>query len=164
MNTLAAKSTQSPDTTSIVIDEVFPHKAEVLWKAITNGDLMGRWMMKPTGFEPVVGNRFTFQTTPAGKWDGFIRCEVLEVAPLERFAFAWRGGDEGNVGYGSKLDTVVTFTLGRTDTGTRLSLVHSGFLLPKNDTAYRNMSEGWKKVVRRFETVAAETASAETLQ
>lgn len=156
MNNLAAKSEQSPDTTSIVIDEVFPHKAEVLWRAITNGDLMGRWMMKPTGFEPVVGNRFTFQTTPAGKWDGFIRCEVLEVAPLERFAFAWRGGDEGNVGYGSKLDTIVTFTLRPVQTGTRLRMEHSGFVLPKNDTAYTNMGKGWIKCVETLGTVAGE--------
>ena len=157
MNNIAVKSDmQSTDATSIVIDEVFPHGAEVLWKAITNGDLMGRWMMKPTGFEPVVGNRFTFQTTPAGAWDGFIRCEVLEVLPLERFAFAWRGGDEGNVGYGSKLDTVVTFTLRRVQTGTRLRMEHSGFVLPKNNTAYTNMGKGWVKCVETLSTVAAE--------
>jgi uncharacterized protein YndB with AHSA1/START domain len=154
MNNLAVK----PATTSIVIDEVFPHRAEVLWRAITNGDLMGRWMMKPNGFEPVVGNRFTFQTTPAGKWDGTIRCEVLEVVPLERFAFAWRGGDEANVGYGSKLDTVVTFTLKRVQTGTRLRMEHSGFVLPKNDTAYTNMGKGWIKCVETLGTVAEEQA------
>ncbi|UDF31980.1 UNVERIFIED_ORG: SRPBCC domain-containing protein (plasmid) [Roseateles sp. XES5] len=153
-----------PDAQAIVLDDIFPHTPDVLWKALTSGDLIGRWLMMPKGFAPVVGNRFTFQTTPAGAWDGTIHCEVLEVVPNERLSYAWKGGHEDNEGYGSKLETVVTFTLGRTDTGTRLSLVHSGFLLPKNDTAYRNMSEGWKKVVRRFETVAAETASAETLQ
>ena len=152
-----------PDAQAIVLDDVFPHTPDVLWKALTSGDLIGRWLMSPKGFAPVVGNRFTFQTTPAGAWDGTIHCEVLEVVPNERLSYAWRGGHEDNEGYGSKLETVVTFTLGRTDTGTRLSLIHSGFLLPKNDTAYRNMSEGWKKVVRRFETVAAETASSETL-
>ncbi|MGD9480237.1 SRPBCC family protein [Shinella sp. G-2] len=153
-----------PDAQAIVLDDIFPHTPDVLWKALTSGDLIGRWLMAPMGFAPVVGNRFTFQTTPAGAWDGTIHCEVLEVVPNERLSYAWKGGHEDNEGYGSKLETVVTFTLGRTDTGTRLSLIHSGFLLPKNDTAYRNMSEGWKKVVRRFETVAAETASAETLQ
>jgi hypothetical protein len=38
-------------------------------------------------------------------------------------------------------------TLDRVDGGTRLRVVHSGFVMPKNDSAYRNMSEGWKKVV-----------------
>lgn len=152
MNNLAFK----PDTQSIVIDEVFPHKAEVLWKAITTGTLISRWMMEPVGFAPVQGTQFTFKTTPAGAWDGIIRCEVLEVIPNERFAYAWRGGHEDNVGYGSKLDTVVTFKLTRVQTGTRLRMEHSGFILPKNDTAYTNMGKGWVKCVQGISAVADE--------
>ena len=37
----------------IVVDEVFPHTPEVIWKTLTSGELMGRWLMAPTGFEPV---------------------------------------------------------------------------------------------------------------
>ena len=48
----------------IVVDEVFPHAPETIWKVLTSGALMSRWMMTPAGFEPVEGNRFTFQTTP----------------------------------------------------------------------------------------------------
>ena len=102
------------------------------------------------------GQRFTFQTTPAGAWDGVIHCEVLEVVPNERFSFAWQAGDEGNVGYGSRLDTIVTFTLAKADGGTRLRLVHSGFVTPKNDGAYKNMSGGWKKVVPQIGAIAGE--------
>ena len=29
----------------------------------------------------------------------------------------------------------------------RLRLVHAGFVLPRNETAYTNMSNGWKKVI-----------------
>ena len=138
------------DTQDIVVDEIFPHAPETIWKTLTTGELIARWMMAPTGFEPVKGKHFTFQTTPAGAWDGVIRCQVLEVMPNERFAYAWKGGDEGNVGYGSRLDTVVTWILSRVENGTRLRLVHSGFVLPQNDTAFKNMSEGWKKVVPRL--------------
>jgi uncharacterized protein YndB with AHSA1/START domain len=152
-----------PETQAIVIDEVFPHAPEVIWAAMTSGALMGRWLMAPKGFAPVVGNRFTFQTNPAGEWDGTIHCEVLDVVANERLSYAWRGGHEGNEGYGSKLETFVTFTLSAVDAGTRLQLVHSGFVLPKNDTAYRNMSEGWKTVVKRLDTVVAEEASSQTL-
>jgi uncharacterized protein YndB with AHSA1/START domain len=142
-------------TQDIVVDEVFPHAPETIWKLLTDGALMGRWMMAPNGFEAVVGNRFTFTTTPAGGWDGTIRCEVLDVMPEERLSYAWRGGHESNVGYGAPLDTVVTFTLHRTADGTRLRVVHSGFELPKNETAYRGMSEGWIKVVGRLDEAAA---------
>jgi uncharacterized protein YndB with AHSA1/START domain len=139
-----------PDTQDIVVDEVFPHAPETIWKTLTTGELIGRWMMAPTGFEPVEGRHFTFQTRPAGAWDGTIHCQVLEVIPNERLVYAWKAGHEGNVGYGSPLDTVVTWILSRVENGTRLRLVHSGFVTPKNDSALKTMGEGWKKVVHNI--------------
>ncbi len=144
-------------TQEIVVEDVFPHAPETIWKTLTNGALMARWLgMAPTGFEPAVGNQFTLQTTPAGAWDGVIHCQVLEVTANERLVYAWKCGDEANGGYGSKLDTVVTFALSRAANGTRLRLVHSGFVLPKNRTAFTNMGDGWKKVVKRVDAVAGE--------
>jgi uncharacterized protein YndB with AHSA1/START domain len=144
------------DIQSIEVDEIFPHAPETIWKALTSGDLIGRWLMEPQGFAPVVGNHFTFQTTPAGAWDGAIRCEVLEVVPHRRFVFAWKGGDDGNIGYGSRLDTVVTWSLSPVENGTRFRVVHSGFELPRNETAFRNMGDGWKKIAGRVGALAAE--------
>ena len=145
------------DTHAIVVEEVLPHAPETIWKALTTGDLIARWLKMPnSGFEPVEGKRFTIQTTPAGAWDGVIQCQVLEVVPHQRLAFAWKGGHEDNVGYGSRLDTVVTFTLSRVGDGTRLRLVHSGFVLPRNEIAFNNMGGGWKKVVPRIGALAGE--------
>jgi uncharacterized protein YndB with AHSA1/START domain len=152
MNDTSAKA----GTQDIVVDEVFPHAPETIWKALTTGALIARWMMAPTGFAPIEGTRFTFQTTPAGAWDGLIHCQVLAVIPNERFAYAWKGGHESNVGYGAGLDTVVTFTLSRVAEGTRLRLVHSGFVLPKNETAFKSMGDGWKKVVRQLDAIVTE--------
>jgi uncharacterized protein YndB with AHSA1/START domain len=153
MNETALKS----HTQQIVVDDVFPHAPETIWKTLTDGELMGRWLgMTPSGFEPVKGKRFTYQTTAAGAWDGVIHCEVLEVIPNQRLAYAWKGGHEGNAGYGSRLDTVVTFTLSKAENGTRLSLVHSGFVLPQNEIAFTNMGGGWKKVVPRIGALAGE--------
>ena len=149
------------DRQAIAIDEVFPHTPETIWKTLTTGHLMARWLkMEPTGFEPVVGTSFTYQTTPSGAWDGTIQCEVLEVIPGRRFVYSWKGGHEDNVGYGSPLDTVVTFTLEQAEGGTRLHVVHSGFRLPRNDTAYRNMSGGWTQVVSRMRTITDEEPSS----
>jgi uncharacterized protein YndB with AHSA1/START domain len=158
MSNAALKS----DTHDIVVDEVLPHAPETIWKTLTTSELIGRWIMAATGFEPVKGKHFTFQTTPAGAWDGTIHCQVLDVIPNQRLVYAWKGGHEGNVGYGALLDTVVTFTLSRVQAGTRLRLVHSGFVMPKNDTAFRNMSEGWKKVVKNVGVVTAEQAGDKT--
>ncbi len=150
MNDVAA---QRP-AQAILVEDVFPHAPELLWRALTTGELIGRWLMAPSGFTAAEGSEFTFQTTPAPPWDGVIHCRVLEVVPLERFAFAWRGGHEANVGYGSLLDTVVTFELHPVQGGTRLRLTHTGFVLPRNETAFCKMSEGWPKVIRSVAGVA----------
>ena len=73
MNDTALK----PDTQDIVVDGVFPHAPETIWKALTSGELIARWMMAPTGFEPVEGKRFTFQTTPAGAWEEMVLSRIV---------------------------------------------------------------------------------------
>ncbi len=145
------------DFREIMVDDVFPHAPETIWATLVRPELMARWLhMTPTGFEPVVGNVFTYQTSPAGKWDGTIRCQVVEVVPNQRLAYAWKGGHADNIGYGSLLDTVVTLTLEPVEGGTRLRVVHSGFVLPRNETAYRNMSGGWSGVVQRIGEISGE--------
>ena len=118
-----------------------------LWVGALAGLVGSRLIRFGRSFAPVPGTRFTYQTQPAGAWDGTIQCEVLEVVANERFVYAWKGGHESNDGYGSPLDTMVAFTLTRVPEGTRLTLVHSGFVTPVNDTAFQNMSNGWRKVV-----------------
>jgi uncharacterized protein YndB with AHSA1/START domain len=155
MTQAAAIHTQAKtETQDIVVDEVFPHAPEIIWKTITTGALIARWMMEPKGFAAEVGNRFTFQTKPAGAWDGTIECEVLEVVPNTRFVYAWRGGDESNAGYGSKLDTVITWTLTKDAAGTRVRMVHSGFVMPRNETAYQNLGAGWTVCITRIRETA----------
>jgi uncharacterized protein YndB with AHSA1/START domain len=150
-----------PSRRDIVVEEVFSHVPRVIWKTLTTGALMERWLrMTPSGFEPIVGNRFTYQTTPAGGWDGVIHCEVLEVVPDRCFVYSWKGGHSCNDGkYGSALDTVVTFTLEVVDDGTRLRVTHAGFIVPHNDTAYRGMSQGWVQVVKTIGAIVDEDAS-----
>ena len=152
MNDTALKT----DTQEIVVDEVFPHAPETIWKALTTAELIGRWVMVPTGFAPVNGTHFTFQTTPGGAWDGVIHCQVLEAITNERFVYSWKGGHEGNTGYGAPLDTVVTWTLARTANGTRVRLVHAGFVVPRNESALETMGNGWKKVVPSLGAIADE--------
>ena len=152
MNPIASRS----GLRDIVVEETLAHAPEIVWKALTTGALIGRWLMEPQGFEPVEGKEFTFQTTPAGEWDGVIQCEVLEVVPNVRLVHSWRGGHDANADYGSRLDTVVTWTLATSDGGTRVRLVHSGFRMPKNESAFNNMSQGWPKVVQQIGALAGE--------
>ena len=152
MNDVALKS----KTQDIVVEEILPHAPEMIWETLTSGALIARWLMSPTGFEPVQGNRFTYQTKPAGAWDGVIQCEVLEAIPNQRLVYSWKGGHESNVGYGAPLDTIVAWTLDRAGNGTRLRLVHSGFVTPRNESALKTMGDGWKKVVPRIGVITDE--------
>jgi uncharacterized protein YndB with AHSA1/START domain len=153
------ENTSQTSTREIVVEEVFPHPPEKIWPTLIRPELMARWLrMTPTGFEPIFGNRFTYQTSPAGAWDGTIRCEVIEIVPNQRLAYRWQGGHADNTGYGALLDTVVTLTLEPAEGGTRLRLVHAGFSLPRNETAYRNMGGGWLGVVVRIREITDEPA------
>jgi uncharacterized protein YndB with AHSA1/START domain len=148
------EAARNPATQDIVVEEVLPHAPETIWKTLTTGALIDRWLMESTGFAPVEGMRFTLQTTPAGAWDGVIQCEVLEVVPHERLSYSWRGGHDSNTEYGSRLDTVVTWTLTKVAGGTRLRVVHSGFVLPQNATTVRNLRAGWQRVVGQIGVIA----------
>ena len=64
------------------------------------------------------GAAFTFKTQPYPGWDGIVNCRILEIAAHRKLSYTWVVGD---------MDTVVTFTLTPTASGTRLSLVQSGF-------------------------------------
>jgi uncharacterized protein YndB with AHSA1/START domain len=149
------------ETKDIVIDEVLPHAPETVWKVLTSAQLIARWLMQPTGFEAFEGNAFTFQTKPGGNWDGVIHCRVLEVVANTRLVYAWKGGDARNAGYGAPLDTVVTWSLAPVEAGTRIRLVHAGFVLPRNESAYTVMSGGWKKVVRQLDEISGQETSSE---
>ena len=81
---------------------------------------------------------------------------MLEAIPNERLVYSWKGGHGGNIGYGAPLDTIVTWTLAKAGTGTRVRLVHSGFVTPRNESALKTMGEGWKKVVPSLGAIADE--------
>ena len=55
-------------------------------------------------FQPVVGHKFTFRSTPVPNWDGIIDCEVLVVEPNKKLSYSW-----GTLG----LESVVVWTLAR---------------------------------------------------
>lgn len=146
-------------TREIVVEDVLLHRPEVIWKALTDGKLIVRWLM-PNDFEPVVGRRFTFKTKPMGSWDGVVHCEILEIKPCEKLVYSWKGGSDDNPAYGSRLDSIVTWTLAVVEGGTRLRLVHSGFRSPGNDFAFEAMSGGWGRVMQSIGRVAAELETA----
>ena len=41
----------------------FPHPPDKVWRALTDPELLGAWLM-PNDFQARVGHRFTFRTDP----------------------------------------------------------------------------------------------------
>ena len=95
--------TATPRT--LVVERVFPHPPEKLWRALTESPLLAQWMMN-NDFEPVVGRKFQFRNEPKPNWNGIVDCEVLAIDPLKQLSYNWGVG-----GADSGLQWVVLWTL-----------------------------------------------------
>ena len=137
-------TTATAETRSLVIEKEMPHPPSKVWRALTEGQLIEEWLMK-NDFQPVVGHRFSFRSTPVQGWDGVINGEVLVVDPPARLSYTW-----STMGMASE----VLFTLTAADGGTRVRMEHSGF--PQdNDAAYKGATYGWQNFLGKLDTVVA---------
>jgi uncharacterized protein YndB with AHSA1/START domain len=144
----------SSATQDIVVEEVLPHAPETIWKTLTTGELIDRWLMKSTGFEPVEGTPLHIADDPGRRMGWRDPLRGARSDPQRAPVLFVAGGHDANAAYGSRLDTIVALTLAKVDGGTRLRVVHSGFVLPKNAIAFRNMSKGWEKVVGKIGAIS----------
>ena len=69
---------------------------------------------------PTVGHRFNLR----GEWGGVLDCEVLAVEPHKTLSYTW---NHAHADAAFNLQSVVTFTLTPTATGTQLRMEQSGF-------------------------------------
>jgi uncharacterized protein YndB with AHSA1/START domain len=144
---------------AITVEKVLPCAPERIWRTLTASDLLAKWLM-PNDFQPVVGQAFTFQTEPMGDWDGVVHCQVLACDPPRLLRYSWKGGSDSNPAYGSRLDSVVTWTLTAVDSGTLVRMVHDGFIFPGNRFAYDAMSPGWGRILDAIGRVTAEATES----
>jgi uncharacterized protein YndB with AHSA1/START domain len=144
------------ETRAIIVEKVLPYPPEKIWRTLTSGALIAKWLM-PNDFAPVVGHRFNFRTRPIGDWDGVVHCEVLACDPPKLLRYSWKGGSDSNPAKGSRLDSELTWTLTPVDGGTHLKMVHDGFVLPDNQLAYDAMSPGWGRIMDGIARVTAES-------
>jgi uncharacterized protein YndB with AHSA1/START domain len=129
-------------TRSLVIERELPHAPEKIWRALTQGALIKEWLMD-NDFQPVVGHRFNFRSTPMPNWDGIIGSEVLVVEPDKKLSYSW-----GSMG----LESIVVWTLTPTGGGTLLRMEQSGFG-PDQEANYQGANYGWRKFIGGLERV-----------
>lgn len=119
---------------SISLELDLHHAPEKVWRALTDPVLLAEWLLPVVDLELEPGAAFTFKAQPQPGWDGTVNCRFLEIEAQRKLSWRWVVGD---------IDTVVTFTLTPTASGTRLSLVHSGFR-PDQKQNFAGARYGWK--------------------
>lgn len=126
------------DTLSLEFD--LRHPPEKVWRALTDPDLLARWLLPVVDLTLAPGEAFTFQAPPQPGWDGTVKCRFLEIDAPRKLVYTWVVGD---------LETVVSFTLEPTEEGTRMSLVQSGFK-PEQKRNFGGARYGWKMMGGRL--------------
>ena len=123
------------ETRSVVVEREFPHPAEKIWRALTQPHLIEAWLMK-NDFKPAVYHRFDLRA----EW-GTVDCQVLVVEPNRTLSYTWSA---------LGLESVVTWTLTPTRTGTHLRMEQTGFR-PDQNQAYQGAKFGWPRFLANLE-------------
>ena len=132
------------DTLSVVIERDIPFPAEKIWRALTQPHLIEEWLMK-NDFKPVVGHSFNLR----GEWGGVLDCEVLAVEPNKSLSYTWNHTHEDPA---YNLQSVVTFTITPTSSGTHLRVEQAGFG-PQQRQAFGGARAGWEKFLGNLDQV-----------
>jgi uncharacterized protein YndB with AHSA1/START domain len=129
-----------------LIKEIFiDAEPELVFRFLTEGDLMRRWMGVQVELDPRPGG--IYRVSP----DGVVmaRGTYVEVVPNEKITFTW-GYESGFLGAPSG-STVVEITLEKRPPGTLVRLVHRH--LP-SDEAERSHDQGWQHYLERLKVVS----------
>lgn len=133
-------TTDRSQAESITFEFDLSHSPQKVWRALTDPELLTQWLLPVVGLELEPGAAFTFKAPPQPEWDGIVNCRFLEIEPRKKLSWTWVVGD---------IDTVVTFTLTPTESGTQLSLVQSGFK-PNQKRNLGGARYGWKMMGGRL--------------
>jgi uncharacterized protein YndB with AHSA1/START domain len=134
----------TPAIRTVIIEREVAHPPEKIWRALTQPHLVEEWLMK-TDFKPIKGQKFTLRNEPKPDVTVVVDCEVLTVEPNRTLSYRWDA-------FG--LESVVTFTLEPTSTGTIIRMEQTGFR-PDQELAYRGAKAAWKQFMAALENTVA---------
>jgi uncharacterized protein YndB with AHSA1/START domain len=143
-----ADKTEPGQIETVAFEIELRHAPDKVWRALTDPTLLSEWLLPVLELNLEPGSAFRFKTQAYPGWDGTVDCRILEVEPHRRIKYTW------DVPF---LKTVVTFTLAPTTTGTRLTIVQSGF-----DATQKRESGGarygWKMMGEKLITLLERTS------
>lgn len=127
------------ETLTVTVEREIPHPPEKIWRALTQPHLIQEWLMK-SDFVPAVNHQFKF----TADW-GSVDCKVLAIETGKTLSYTWDA---------MGLESVVTWTLSPSGTGTLLRMDQSGFR-PDQKQAFHGARFGWQKFFEALEQVVA---------
>jgi uncharacterized protein YndB with AHSA1/START domain len=146
----AVDKTASSQSEVVSFELELQHAPEKVWRAITDPVLLSEWLLPVVELKLEPGSAFKFKSQPYPGWDGTVNCRMIEIEAPRKLSYAWVVGD-------MEIDTVVTFTLTPTGSGTRLSLEQSGFK-PQQKQNFGGARYGWKLMGGKLVDVLAKLA------
>ena len=140
-------TTARSQTESISFEFDLDHSPEKVWRALTDPVLLAEWLLPVVDLKLEPEAAFTFRTQAYPGWDGTVNCRFVEIEAYQKLRYTWA------VPF---LGTVVTFTLTPTASGTRLSLVQSGFT-PSQKQNFGGARYGWRLMGGKLVDLLART-------
>jgi uncharacterized protein YndB with AHSA1/START domain len=131
------------DEKPVIVEETFSARIDIVWKSITEVDLMRQWYFENIpAFKPEVGFETQFNVRSQGR-DFLHKWRVTEVVPMERITYNWKF--EGYPG-----DSFVMFELSRLNSSTKLRLtciVKESFPDDIPEFSRESCLAGWKHFI-----------------
>jgi len=130
------------DNQPLIIEQEFKASIELVWRAITEKELMKKWYFDIADFELEVGAIFHFDGGTEEKTYVHI-CEILEIVPLQKLKYSWKYKGYPGISF-------VTFELFPIGDITKIKLTHEGiesFPRDNPDLVKDNFVGGWKFLI-----------------
>ena len=117
-----------------------------VWEHITDPKKIAGWFM-PTDFEARVGKEFSLLCEHET-----VSCVVKEIIPHQKLVYTFQSAT-------TRVETLVTFTLVKEGTGTRVTIIHSGWdaLPPADQDVSDQFDQGWRGFLQNLQGRLAAT-------
>ena len=129
-------------THSIELEHLYSHPIEDVWEAISNEEAISKWFIQ-ADFQPQIGYYYTFTHEKT-----VVNGTVLDAKPPELLVYTWIVSD---------VETTVSWMLEKMESGTRLTLRHTG-IEKYGDSAiqmFNSFNGGWQHCITELETYLA---------
>jgi uncharacterized protein YndB with AHSA1/START domain len=127
---------------TIIIEREFPHPPEKVWRALTQPHLVAEWLMQ-NDIASVAGHSFSL----SAEW-GTVECRIRQADPPRSLSYDWKTKD---------LDSVVSWTLSPSRTGTLVRMEQAGFR-PDQKSYFRGATARWPQFLDALDDLLARLA------